>query len=905
MKKKLRKYQFGSQGLASTPTNPYTGFSPSISLQGPSSGLGMSKPLDYENDKPKTQLAPSSSLLNKPSLSPAPTSTPYTGISSKPIVSPAFTSTPSIASPQRYASASVKPEAGAPKTAFGATKTGLNQTKLQSATLTAPPPKTNVGSTAAAGVTAGLNMIGQGVETYRGYNPVAPGPTSLYNKREQGMLKKINKERDAVTALSTTAGALGTAAGITAAIPVIGWGVGAGLGIAAAGTGVAAASTAASLDKQETNLGKRVNSRIEREKREAEGLRKTQEIESMMNSSNPLDIQNEMMSIEGGTSEETRPGFNAENFQKAIEGAVGFDREEVPLEYKYGGKMPKKQLGTYSKPSYALQYDTIPYVGTMKGPQLYNDPFADKKRYPVPNDVKFDTRDTLLGMRDRGMPLPKNAEYELGEELDPNFVGPSGRIPTTVDPKKMKAPNKYKMGGLRSYQEPNAELERGEVTQHPNGKVEIEGGKRHEEGGNEKYVPPGAFIWSDHLKYQGKSMAQWFLMFKDNPERVEQLKALQENLASKEKPSKYNDLPQKKYGGGEVLPKYQIGSPNPSIVDYLNSKGIDSSFKNRKTLSGVSNYRGTAEQNQKLLKEYVDAEAALNNSNTLAKNPPTTVYGPAQGALKRQEEDDVPDETVYTSLPEKAGRAPGTYSKARTVLNEYGRYIPQLAGSLAQIGMLAGMSDPYEDLTVPKASLVGNHRFTPFGRLNNQAAEDQIREMYHAQLTDARYRGAGPGDSSQGQKAYNQAIQGIAETQKGVMGANVSLAAQEANMNMEDKQRRDITNAAAINARNESINANRVASANFGVQKSGALAGAFGTIGTDISKSIADREQALAIYGDTTMNADRYGINNKEVDRLAKEAAAKKAKALGREATPQEELIEKVNIYNAMRPQIG
>jgi hypothetical protein len=220
------------------------------------------------------------------------------------------------------------------------------------------------------------------------------------------------------------------------------------------------------------------------------------------------------------------------------------------------------------------------------------------------------------------------------------------------------------------------------------------------------------------------------------------------------------------------------------------------------------------------------------------------------------------------------------------MLNEYGRYIPQLAGSLAQIGMLAGMEDPYKDLTVPQAARVANSQFTALGRVNNQAAEDQIREMYQAQLADARYRGAGPGDTSQGQMAYNRAVQDIAESKNRTDSANINLAAQEASMNMEDKQRREVFNAGAINARNESINANRVASANFGVQKSGALAGAFGTIGTDISKSIADREQALAIYGDTTMNADRYGINLKELNRLAAEAAEKEAKALGKKVTP-------------------
>lgn len=783
MKKKLRKYQFGSQGLASTPINPYTGFSPSISLQEPSSGLGMSKPLDYENDKPKTQLAPSSSLLNKPSLSPAPTSTPYTGISSKPTVSPAFTSTPSIASPQRYASASVKPEAGAPKTAFGATKTGLDQTKLQSST-TNIAPKTNTGATAAGGVASGLNAIGEGVNTYRKFNPVTAGSTSLYNKKEQNILKKINDERDAVTGLEATTAALGTAAGITAAIPVVGWGVAAGLGIAAAGTGISAGLTAANLDKQESTLFKRVSARAEREKREAEGLIKTQEIESMMNSSNPLEVQNEMIDI-----------------------------EEKPMR----ARMPAYQMG---------------------GPR--------------------------------------------------NYAGP------------MEEPA------------PNAEVERGEVTQHPNGKVEIEGGKRHEEGGNEKYVPPGAFIWSDHLKYQGKSMAQWFLMFKDSPERVEQLKALQENLASKEKPSKYNDLPQKKYGG--ELPKYQGGTPFNMVAEAekeaaaynatkrVNKPSVPIVTPEQIKAAGFTNLRdylnaqrgltrvGGAPAQVPVVTAPITAPAAAYNPNgplaTYASvngpgygmNGPLTdyasVYGPGAGYTNASVE-----ETGKTQ------RAVGEKSKTEQFLGKYG---PSIAAGLGGVGQLLALGlakNPYENLSVPNAAQLSSAQFTALGRNNNEAFTNAAMSGYRALLDDARYRGAGPGDMSQGQIAYNRAMQEIETAQRGVMASNINLAATEAELNQSNDLEVKKFNAAAKNAQIENELALNSARASFEGQKPGLIAGAIGTTVRDGLSFYKDQEKAKAIYGNTSLEKDHYGVDMQAINKKAWQVAEEKAKAAGKTAT--------------------
>lgn len=103
------------------------------------------------------------------------------------------------------------------------------------------------------------------------------------------------------------------------------------------------------------------------------------------------------------------------------------------------------------------------------------------------------------------------------------------------------------------------------------------------------------------------------------------------------------DVIKKHYGltGGSkpkpVAPKPKPSTGGTSIVNYLNSKGINSSFSNRKKLAsqyGISNYKGTASQNLELLKLMRDEKPAKVDINKLANDVIAGKYG--TGAERRR-----------------------------------------------------------------------------------------------------------------------------------------------------------------------------------------------------------------------------------------------------------------------------
>lgn len=85
-------------------------------------------------------------------------------------------------------------------------------------------------------------------------------------------------------------------------------------------------------------------------------------------------------------------------------------------------------------------------------------------------------------------------------------------------------------------------------------------------------------------------------------------------------------LNEKGGGSGKVeAPKQKVGSETGSVVDYMNAKKMDASFKNRAKLAkkyGISGYKGTASQNTELL-AYLRGDK---KKPTTSKSLPNTVY---------------------------------------------------------------------------------------------------------------------------------------------------------------------------------------------------------------------------------------------------------------------------------------
>jgi hypothetical protein len=117
----------------------------------------------------------------------------------------------------------------------------------------------------------------------------------------------------------------------------------------------------------------------------------------------------------------------------------------------------------------------------------------------------------------------------------------------------------------------NAELEGGEIVEKPAGPDVYVKGPSHEKGGVPMKLQEGGpaqggdYVWSDHLTYKGKTMAELYAMAVESgasEEDIDQLRMLQEQLAGRagepQDAKELQEMPAAKTGG--MLKKYQKGS---------------------------------------------------------------------------------------------------------------------------------------------------------------------------------------------------------------------------------------------------------------------------------------------------------------------------------------------------------
>jgi len=120
-----------------------------------------------------------------------------------------------------------------------------------------------------------------------------------------------------------------------------------------------------------------------------------------------------------------------------VDQEIAANRDPNMLYAKYGGMTKYQTAGLEAiTPNYRLQYDSIPYPN-VGAAQMYNDPYANKQKYPVPSGMQFNKRDSILGKRDRGIELTAKEIQYLGPESDRDFGVGLGRQPWGVDPNKV------------------------------------------------------------------------------------------------------------------------------------------------------------------------------------------------------------------------------------------------------------------------------------------------------------------------------------------------------------------------------------------------------------------------------------------------------------------------------------
>ena len=152
--------------------------------------------------------------------------------------------------------------------------------------------------------------------------------------------------------------------------------------------------------------------------------------------------------------------------------------------------------------------------------------------------------------------LQEKAEYNMGEAkyggTMKDLYRKGGYLP------------QYRYGGMsvtKGVTRPraNAEVEKDEIIMRDGGPDELVVGATHEKGGVPEVLNEGDYVWSDHLTYKGRSMAQLYATAVKNgatPQEIDQLKMLQEKLAGRAgNPQESKDMmappdvPMGKYGG--------------------------------------------------------------------------------------------------------------------------------------------------------------------------------------------------------------------------------------------------------------------------------------------------------------------------------------------------------------------
>lgn len=198
----------------------------------------------------------------------------------------------------------------------------------------------------------------------------------------------------------------------------------------------------------------------------------------------------------------------------------------------------------------------------------------------------------------------------IGKAVLPMALGAAG-VPPQVTMAAQKAigsfnpqdKQQFPDGGIKNSNNPNAELEKKEVFQMPNGETDQVNGPTHENGGVPVNIPEGTRIWSDRLKKDGKTFAKLAAKYKTDKEdkilkdtnssrrsiESAKLNSLSKNIQLNKLFNEQESLKQKKinnyikkYGGTQKYPNggYIEGSfddPNilPASQDEVNAQMLN------------------------------------------------------------------------------------------------------------------------------------------------------------------------------------------------------------------------------------------------------------------------------------------------------------------------------------------
>ena len=390
-----------------------------------------------------------------------------------------------------------------------------------------------------------------------------------------------------------------------------------------------------------------------------------------------------------------------------------------------------------------------------------------------------------------------------------------------------------------------AELEGREVVESPQGD-EVVRGPRHEQGGVQMTLDEGDYVWSDRLIYKGKSMAEWYQMFRDSgaaPEQIEQLRQLQENLAGRQPGEPGGE--QMALGGDP--PKGKVGQWFDRAFGFERRRDMkarqQAPMATPRSIAAKENETVGLTEEQKMA--YVKAEQA-------------PLYAKAQQELKERAQgipspQNNPAEAYNAKV--EASRTPaqpteGAVPRWRQVVNEAAPYAIAGTGALAQIIAAAAAKNPYEDVAIPKAQQASFEPVT-LSRVNDQAERAQSSRDYIAQLRSIERAGFGPSNAGSAQRIFADKQTRDAQIVENTSKVNAGIDASEKLGNMDKRTQVSMFNAGQRQDMSKVGAEMQVGKNSFESQRGMFMGDAVSGMASDALGYMANRNHAKAIYGNT------------------------------------------------------
>lgn len=393
----------------------------------------------------------------------------------------------------------------------------------------------------------------------------------------------------------------------------------------------------------------------------------------------------------------------------------------------------------------------------------------------------------------------------------------------------------------------NAELEGGEIVEKQMGPDVYVKGPSHEKGGVPMMLQEGGpaeggdYVWSDHLTYKGKTMAEWYEMAVNNgasEQEIDQLRMLQEQLAGRagepQDAKELQEIPAAKNGG--MLKKYQTGTP------YNTTGPLAEEIK---------------DDDYVVPRPLMETDYSVRYNTSLKGTEFPTYYNTTPkeeiGDYKLAPEDDVKEsdkKEESKNLLSKTGTQP--YGK-RTAWDKTKDLIPYGAagiGAVAQLAATLGAKNPYSEVSAPKAERVSTDKqFFERTDARTEMAQNERQATLSKQLL--QQAGAGPSEIAALQKVDLERQAADATAVQRAREFNIQQDRAEKQLNTELKLRADMANQAVANEMAKLEYERKLNEAGFDTERTQAIGDIISGTMLDVGKFASDANYARAIEGGT------------------------------------------------------